>query len=114
MAERFEGLSDAQWELLEPLFPKFKRGRGYPRADRRKTLNSIIFILLNGSRWCDLPVGEQWGKRSTSHRWLKLWSQDGTLELLWRGMLNKAEFNGLIDWSAASVDGSFSPWKGRR
>jgi hypothetical protein len=37
-------------------------------------------------------VGEQWGKRSTSHRLFKLWSDGGTLELLWRGMLNKAEF----------------------
>jgi hypothetical protein len=27
MAGRFEGLSDAQWEMLEPLFPEFKRKR---------------------------------------------------------------------------------------
>jgi hypothetical protein len=26
-----------------------------PRADLRKTLNSVLYILINGCRWADLP-----------------------------------------------------------
>jgi transposase len=114
MAGRFNGLSDEQWAQLEPLFQSSTRTRGYPRAEARKTLNSILFILFTGARWCDLPDGPIWGKRSTSHRWLKIWSPDGTLERVWQHVLNQAHADGLSDWSAAWVDGSFSPWQGRR
>jgi len=116
MAGRFEGLTDIQWATLEPLLPPLpaKRTRGYPKADRRKTLNSLLYILITGCRWCDLPVGEQWGKRSSTHRWHLIWSQDGFYERLQEATLNQAELKGLIDWEASSVDGSFSPRKRRR
>ena len=72
MAGRFEGLSDEQWQMLEPLFPEQPkvRGRGQPAKNRRLVLNSILWILITGSRWCDLPEGEQFAKRSTAHRWM--------------------------------------------
>ena len=62
-----------------PYFSPNKREL-YPKASKRKVLNSIFYILITGCRWCDLPKGEQWGARSTSHRWLEIWKQDGTFE----------------------------------
>lgn len=111
MTGRFEGLSDEQWQMLEPLFPEQPkvRGRGQPAKNRRLVLNSILWILITGSRWCDLPDGEQFAKRSTAHRWMLTWQQDGTLYKIKQGMLSLAEVAGQIDWSAASVDASFSP-----
>lgn len=111
MAGKFEGLTDTEWTMFEALLPPLpaKRGRGQPPTDRRLVLNSILYILITGSRWCDLPTGEAWAPRSTSHRWMKTWSQDGTMEQVKTGMLQMAELAGKIDWSASSVDGSFSP-----
>ena len=109
MSGRFEGLTDAQWELLSLFFPEQKRTRGYPKASKRKVLNSIFYILITGCRWCDLPKGEQWGARSTSHRWLEIWKQDGTFERIKQGFLSIGHLNEQIDWESSSVDGSFSP-----
>lgn len=111
MAGRFEGLTDPQWELLRHLFPArpVKRGRGHPRADQRKVLNSILYVLITGCRWCDLPQRDDFAARSTSHRWMQTWQADGTLDTLKQGLTSLAQLGGQIDWSAASVDGSFSP-----
>ena len=48
MAGRFEGLTDAQWQLLEPLLPKDpeQRGRGSPHAPWRQVCNTILWILI--------------------------------------------------------------------
>ena len=90
-------------------FSQKKTGKGQPRADRRKVLNSILYILITGCRWCDLPKGTQWGARSTSHRWFEKWKENGTLERIKQGMLSIAQLNEMIDWESSSLDGSFSP-----
>ena len=115
MPGKFEGLSDEQWKLLEPLLPPEpeKRGKGMPHGDWRKVLNTIIWVLITGCRWCDVPKGDIWGSRSGSHRWLGRWMQDGTLERIKARLLGAAELAGKIDWNRASVDGSFSPRQGR-
>ena len=93
-------------------FSQKKRGKGQPRADRRTVLNSILYILITGCRWCDIPKETQFGARSTSHRWFEKWKQNGTLERLKQGMLSIAQLNEMIDWESSSVDGSFSSGKG--
>ena len=57
---RCEGLSDAQWQVMEPLY-----------APWRRICNTILWILITGSRWCDVPVGAQWGSRAGAHRWAR-------------------------------------------
>lgn len=115
MAGRFEGLSDPEWGLFEPILDKKgKRGRGMPRVEARKSLNSILYILFTGSRWCDLPTGAQWAHRSSSHRALKRWSSEGVFFAIMQKLLSIADLLNLIDWRSGTVDGSFSPGKGRR
>jgi len=111
MAGRFEGVSDAHWEAMAPYFPQppEKRGKGHPPTPARRVVNSILYILITGSRWCDLPREPQFAPRSTSHRWLMRWQEDGTWRRFMQAMLAMAQLAGQIDWSAASVDGSFSP-----
>lgn len=55
MPGKFEGLRDAQWQILEPLLPKApeKRGKGYPHTSWRKICDTIFWRLITGSRWCD-------------------------------------------------------------
>ena len=55
MAGRFEGLNDLEWKLFEDIFPKKpeKRARGMPHTPFRYVLNSLLYILITGCRWCD-------------------------------------------------------------
>ena len=72
-------LTDAEWELIEPLLPQ--QGRmGRPRQDLREVLNGIFFIVDNGAKWRamphDLPAWE------TCYRWSRRLEEDGTWQKL--------------------------------
>ncbi len=115
MTGRFEGLNDLEWKLFEDIFPTFEsRSRGMPPVPFRYVLNSLLYILITGCRWCDLPRGEIWASKSSAHRWLKRWQEDGTFEHLQSRILAIADSNGLINWNYGAIDGYFSPWQGRR
>ena len=116
MAGRFEGLSDLEWKLFEDIFPEApkKRALRMPPVPFRYVLNSLLYILITGCRWCDLPRGKIWASKSSAHRWLKRWKEDGTFEHLQSRILAYADNQGFINWNYGAIDGSFSPWQGRR
>lgn len=116
MAGRFDGLTDMQWEILEPLMPKNpdKRGKGKPHTPWRKVCNTIFWIMITGSRWVDLPIGEKWASRSASHRWLGVWQANGTLEKILSALREAAFLEGLIDWDRMATDGFFFRRQRRR
>ena len=60
MPGRFEGLSDIEWKLFEDIFPisPEKRGKSMPHTPFRYVLNTLLYILITGCRWCDVPAGE--------------------------------------------------------
>jgi transposase len=72
-----EELGDEQWELIAPLLPQHKR-RGIPRAEDRRTLNGILWVLRSGARYKDLPL--EYGSRSTCHRRLREWQNQRVSE----------------------------------
>lgn len=114
MAGRFEGLSDLEWKLFEDIFPTSdKQSRGMPHVPFRYVLNSLLYILITGCRWCDLPQGEIWASKSAAHRWLKRWQENGTFGHLQSRILALADNQGLINWNYGAIDGSFSPWQRR-
>src|SRR5688572_5128688 len=57
-------LTDARWTLLQALLPPHAR-RGRPRADDRRTIDGILWVLRTGARWADLP--RRYGASSTCH-----------------------------------------------
>lgn len=116
MAGTFDGLSDLEWKLFADLFPAepTKRGRGMPHTSFRQVINTLLYILVTGCRWCDLPRGPQWASKSAAHRWLQRWQADGTLAAMQARLLGLAEERGIIQWQYGGVDGSFSPWQRRR
>src|SRR5919202_4548622 len=73
MAGRFEGVSDLEWRLFADVFPPApsKRGRGMPHAPLRKILNTLLYVLITGCRWCDVPHGPPWASKSATQRWWK-------------------------------------------
>src|SRR5215468_4884030 len=116
MAGRFDGVSDLEWCLFEDVFPPAppKRSRGMPHAPFRKILNTLLYVLITGCRWCEVPRGLQWASKSATHRWLQRWQADGTLAAMQARILGVAEEKGMIRWEYGAVDGAFSPWQGWR
>jgi transposase len=116
MAGRFEGVSDLEWRLFEDIFPPAppKRRRGMPHAPLRKILHTLLYVLITGCRWCDVPRGLHWASKSATHRWLQRWQADGTLAAMQARILGIAEERGMIHWESGAVDGACSPWEGWR
>jgi transposase len=103
-----EELGDEQWNLIAPLLPKPK-GRGRPWAEDRRTLNGILWVLRSGARWKDLPP--KYGSRSTCHRRLQEWQDQGVWERIRLKLLSTLDSQAKLDWSRAFLDGSFVPSK---
>ena len=114
MAGKFKGFSEEIWRKIEPYSPKIPYTFGRPPPNVRNLLNTIIYVLITGCRWCDVPVGNKWGKRSTAHKYLGKWNEDGSWNLLKTSLLEIADLGSIVDWNNGSVDGSFSPREGRR
>jgi transposase len=67
-------LSDAQMRRIEPYFPL---SRGMPRADDRRIVSGIIFVIRNRLRWHEAPAG--YGPHKTIHTRFIRWSRLGVL-----------------------------------
>ncbi len=102
-------LTDAQWQMLEPLLPQQRLGRGRPRTDNHKCLSGILYVLKTGVAWADLPV--EYGSPTTCWRRFDEWSQLGVWEAVWQTLLASLDRAGKIEWAAAFLDGSFVPSK---
>jgi transposase len=116
MAGRFEGLSDLEWHLFADIFPPepLKQGRGMPHTPFRKVVNTLLYVLITGCRWCDLPRGPHWASKSAAHRCLQRWQGDSNLAAMQARILGLAQEHRMVQWQYGAVDGSFSPWQRRR
>jgi transposase len=101
-------LTDSQWVFIQPLLPPPAR-TGRPRADVRCTVEGILYVLITGCRWQDLP--REYGAPTTVWRRLKRWGEAGIWERIWRAALAILDAHGKLDWSMAFLDGSFVPAK---
>jgi transposase len=112
----FNGLTDIQWQMLEPLLPPEPERKRAGRAHNqwRHVLNSILWIKFSGARWCDLPRYPNFASRTAAHRWMLKWQHNGTLIKIFAGLRNISRLCGLVDWQKMAVDGSFSPYQGPR
>ena len=87
MSGRFLGVTDTQWNIIRSLLPNPPKRVGRPNPDLRKVLNTILYVEITGCRWCDVPIGDQWAKRSTAHEWLGHLQEIGTWERIKNGIL---------------------------
>ena len=101
---RFAELSDKRWEFIKPCIPP-QPIVGRKRADDRKTINGILYVLITGCRWQDMP--RCYGAYQTAWRRLDRWSRDG----VWMRILTAAQEQacslGKLNIETVAVDSSF-------
>jgi putative transposase len=70
-------LSDAEWQILEPLLPAEKPGGRHRKYSMREPINAIQYILRGGCAWRLMPHDlPHW---RTAYEYFRCWKQDGTL-----------------------------------
>jgi transposase len=97
-------LTDEQWTLVEPHFPRSKARTGRPPSDPRLMLNGIFWILGTGAPWRDLP--ERFGPWQTVYDHFAKWRRSGVFAKIIDALQVKLDDQGLIDWELWCVDGA--------
>ena len=100
--------TDRQWRLIDPLLPRENR-LGRHRADDRRTINGVLWVLRTGARWKDLP--RPYGSPVTCWRRLKAWQERGVWARILRVLLGQLHKRGRLKLSHSYLDASFAPAK---
>ena len=105
-------LTEQQLDWVCARLPEHTRSPlgGRPPADKRLTVAGIFWILDNGAKWKDLP--EEFGSKSTVHRWFKTWVQEGAFELMMREAGRLVDERGGYRLYECFIDATFSKAKG--
>jgi transposase len=103
-------ISDQQWEQIEPLLPQqtFRKG-GRPRANDRRTLEGILWVIQNGSQWAHLP--KKYGAYVTCWRRFNEWQEQGVWEQVWMAYLKSLKKDDELQWVLSFLKGHFIPQK---
>jgi putative transposase len=100
-------ISDAMWNEIKDLIPDRREGSvGRPRADKRKILEGMFYILITGAQWSKLP--NEYGPPSTVHGWMRIWTDSGLFQRIRNIMATRyLKKTGMtINW--LSIDTSYS------
>jgi putative transposase len=102
-------MGDKFWRHIQPLLPKYpppsSRG-GRPRANLRRVMDGIFYVLRNGCLWKAVP--REFGSGSTIHRYFQEWTERGVFLRLWKSLLKRYDLRRHIGWNWQSVDGSMT------
>jgi transposase len=75
---------------------------GRKRADDRKTINGILYVLITGCHWQDMP--RRYGAYQTAWRRLKWWSKEGIWSQILASAQEKAYAIGKLSLETIAVD----------
>jgi transposase len=98
---RFAELSDKQWDFIKPYLPP-QPIVGRKRANDQKTINGILYVLITGCRWHDMP--RRYGSYQTAWRRLNRWSREGVWSRILAAAQEKAYSLGKLNLEIVSVD----------
>ena len=105
---KFTEMTDKQWGMINPHLPK-PAATGRPRADDKTTINAILFVLITGCRWIDLPA--RYGSKSSAHRRFQDLQQKGMWKKILSCAIKSAHKSGKLHLQKISVDSSSIPAK---
>lgn len=98
------GLTDEEWARIEPLLPRLRGRRGRPWNDHRRIIDGILWTLMTGAPWRDLP--RQFGPYTTVHGRFSRWARDGTWARLQASLLGRLHEQGRLDRELWFIDGT--------
>jgi len=104
-------LTDTQWFLISDLFPdkSMTSNGGRPPCSNRDCFEGILFVLITGSRWKDLPT--HYPSKSVCHDRFKQWTKEGLFQVAWERLLELKQDLKQLDLQTVIGDGSFVPAK---
>ena len=104
-------LTDDQWFLIEDLFPESQPSPlgGRPRHSSRDCLEGILFVLLTGCRWKDLP--RSFPSKSVCHQRFMLWVTTGVFQRAWMRLLELKDDLKQLDLDSLLGDATLIPAK---
>ena len=100
---QFTELTDKQWEAIQKHLPPHA-STGRPRSNDRVILNGIIYVLIAGCRWDEMP--KRYGDDSTANRRLNKWQQNGIWKNILSDAIKSAHKSGKLNLEKISVDSS--------
>ena len=107
----FREIDDVLWESMEPYLPPQKPHTGRPRANMRKLMNGILYVVMTGCTWKDVP--RKYGSKSTVHRFHLYLCEHGIYQKIFNELLNKGYYLKKIDISHCFTDTKNIPAKKR-
>ena len=107
-------LTDAQWEAVEPYFPREeleKQGRlgGRPWSPARDVLNGVLWVWRTGAPWKDMPG--RYPSYQTCHRRFQRWTTSGVLPRVLAGLRQDLCVRGGVEDVEGYIDGTYVPAK---
>jgi transposase len=97
MGRQLYWLSDAEWQRLEPLLPRGRRGAH--RVDDRRVISGIVHMLRSGARWRDCPP--DYGPYTRVYNRFNRWSRQGIWLMMFKAVTGTT---GVL--STAAIDSS--------
>jgi transposase len=104
-------VSDELWAKIQPLLPgrvnTHRFGGGRPRADDRRCMDGILFVLRTGCQWNALNATGICPS-STAHDRFQEWLEAGVFLKMWAAGLREYDEMKGIDWQWQSMDGAMT------
>ena len=108
LIERRFRLPDPLWEQIQLLLPTHSPSPlgGRPRADDRRCMEAILYVLITGIQWRGLP--RCYGPATTAHDRFQEWARAGIFECLWEQALLHYDREVGLRWTWQSMDGAMT------
>jgi len=91
---RRHDMSDAAWELMEPLLPGRRGTWGGNARDNRLFVDAVFWVLRNDAPWRALPP--DYGDWKNTHRRFCRWRDSGAWERLLEQIIDRPDFEWLM------------------
>lgn len=98
-------LTDAQWEVLEPLLPAGTTSGRPPKWSKRQLVNGIRWRVRTGAPWRDIPA--EYGPWQTVYGLFRRWQRAGVWARVLTALQARADAAGVLTWDV-SVDATIS------
>src|SRR5690349_16051126 len=107
-------LTDAQWEILEPLIPPLSPEAVYHRHGRRAIVNGILYVLRSGCPWRALP--HDLPPYGTVFYYFQRWRREGVWDRVLDALRMEVRTKGTSEnnWTKRGQDAMLMAWKEHR